>query len=466
MKVNDKEKDMNKDFIIGSIKKMFNENMIEFFVLKNNLKGSKYQMWWATFFEGTGLTEEGSKLFQQMIENILESPEISEIATREEVISYLQSTLTELIKIKKEDRLKFIIKEGNSIVKKLISLRENVELIFPILNLELKVRSLRLGNVNIFHFSNYQLQKQLKYRKQLMNNNPYFIEKPSEIKDLMKQYKELLIKEYHNKVCAKIDFNKSPKKNYEDSIQEIQTALACLKLFSDHIHVRNSCQFGLEGSIVKMGALECLIKLKNGSSWKTYGGLIGYINKFTIDHDFIKNANSKGLMILKSILVKNKKNEIEKRILNSIFWYAKSYDVSLAKYQKNQNDKKKDDRLNILTHEIGEKFLKLIICLESLLLFKDFKEDKKEYLKQRGSFILLCTKKDEEKIQRIIDKSYIIRNDIVHQGYVNVNYRQLIELDYLVKKMITNLIKNYKKWNINTNTDLYKWFEKKRLSAI
>ena len=212
MKVNDKEKDMNKDFIIGSIKKMFNENMIEFFVLKNNLKGSKYQMWWATFFEGTGLTEEGSKLFQQMIENILESPEISEIATREEVISYLQSTLTELIKIKKEDRLKFIIKEGNSIVKKLISLRENVELIFPILNLELKVRSLRLGNVNIFHFSNYQLQKQLKYRKQLMNNNPYFIEKPSEIKDLMKQYKELLIKEYHNKVCAKIDFNKSPKK--------------------------------------------------------------------------------------------------------------------------------------------------------------------------------------------------------------------------------------------------------------
>lgn len=171
-------------------------------------------------------------------------------------------------------------------------------------------------------------------------------------------------------------------------------------------------------------------------------------------------------MILKSILVKNKKNEIEKRILNSIFWYAKSYDVSLAKYQKNKKDKNKDDQLNILTHEIGEKFLKLIICLESLLLFNNFKEDKKEYLKQRSSFLLLCTKKDEERIQDFIEESYNIRNNIVHQGYVNVTYSQLIDLDFLVKTMIINLIKNYKKWNINTNTSLYKWFETKRLSAI
>ncbi len=332
LKVNDKEKDMNKDFIIGSIKKMFNENMIESFILKDNLKGFKYQMWWATFWEGTGLNEQGSNLFNKVVENILGSPEISEIVTHEEVISYLQSTLTDLIKIRTEDRLKFIIKEGNSIEKNLNSLRENVELIFPILNLELKVRSLQLGNVKIFNFTNYQFQKVLKSIKNLMVNNPYYKDNPNEIKNWMQEYKERLDKKFHNNVCAIIDFNKSPKRNYEDSIQKIQTALACLKLFSDHMHVRNNCQFGLEGTIVKMGALECLIKLKNGSRWKTDDGLIGYINKFTINHNFIKNANSKGLMILKSILVQTNKKEIEKRILNSVFWYAKSYDVSLAKY--------------------------------------------------------------------------------------------------------------------------------------
>ncbi|NQV17491.1 MAG: hypothetical protein HQ534_03000 [Armatimonadetes bacterium] len=457
---------MNKNFIIGKIKKMFNENMIESFILKDNLKGSKYKMWWATLLEGTGLTEEGSKLFYKVVENILESPEIREIVTHEEVISYLQSTLTELIKIKKEDRLKFIIKEGNSIEKKLISLRKNVEVIFPILNLKLNRRSLQIGNVKIFNFTNYQLQKVLKSIKNLMVNNPYYKDNPNEIKNWTQKYKEILDEKFHNNVCAIIDFNKSPKRNYEDSIQKIQTALACLKLFSNHMHVRNNCQFGLEGTIVKMGALECLLKLKNGSSWKTDGGLIGYNNKFTIDHDFIKKANSKGLKILKSILVKNKKNEIEKRILNSIFWYAKSFDVSLAKYQKNKKDKNKEDQLNILSHEIGEKFLKLIICLESLLLFNEFKEDKKEYLKQRSSSLLLCTKKDKKRIQEIIDKSYNIRNDIVHQGYVNVTYSQLIDLDFLVKTMIINMIMNYKKWNISSNKDLYKWFEKKRLSAI
>lgn len=257
---------MNKNFIIGRIKKIFDENMIESFVLKDNLKGSKYQMWWATFFEGTGLTKEGSVLFRKLVENILESPKINEIVTHEEVISYLKSTLTDLIKIRTEDRLKFIIKEGNSIEKNLNSLRENVELIFPILNLELKVRSLQLGNVKILNFTNYQLQKVLKSIKNLMVNNPYYKDNPNEIKNGMQEYKERLYEKFHNNVCAIIDFNKSPKRNYEDSIQKIQTALACLKLFSDHIHVRNNCQFGLEGTIVKMGALECLIKLKNGSS--------------------------------------------------------------------------------------------------------------------------------------------------------------------------------------------------------
>ena len=134
-------------------------------------------------------------------------------------------------------------------------------------------------------------------------------------------------------------------------------------------------------------------------------------------------------------------------------------------YHKNI-DKNYDKQLNILSHCIGEKFLKLVICLESLLLFNEFNENKKEYLKQRSYFLLLCSKNDEKDIKDFIDKSYNIRNNIVHQGYVNVDYSQLIELDYYVKRMIINLIKNYKKWNFETNLDLYKWFEKRRLDNL
>ena len=159
-------------------------------------------------------------------------------------------------------------------------------------------------------------------------------------------------------------------------------------------------------------------------------------------------------------------NEIEKRILNSISWYAKSFDVSLAQHQQNRNAQYKNNQLNMFSHEIGEKFLKLVTCLESLLLFNEFKEDKKKYLKQRSYFLFLCTKNDEKYIQDFIDESYNIRNNIVHQGYVNVDYSQLIELDYYVKRMIINLIKNYKKWSLETNIDLYKWFEKRRLDNL
>ena len=80
-----------------------------------------------------------------------------------------------------------------------------------------------------------------------------------------------------------------------------------------------------------------------------------------------------------------------------------SFDVFLADYHKNI-DKNCDKQLNILSHSIGEKFLKLVICLESLLLFNEFNENKKEYLKQRSYFLFLCTKNDEKNIQDFIDE--------------------------------------------------------------
>ena len=456
---------MNKDFIIGSIKKLFDKKMIESFILKDNLKDNKYHMWWANFFEGTGLTKEGYLLFHKLIENILNSHKISEIVTREEVISNLQSTLSELLTIENNVRLKSIIKEVNSIETNLNSLKENIELIFPILNLKLNRRFMQIGNVKIFNFTNYHLQKVLNTIKHLMVNNPHYKDNPNEIKSWMESHKKGLQNKYFNEVCAIVDSDRSPKKNYENAIKQIEISLACLKLFSNNIHIGNNCQFGLVGSILKRDKIECFISNKNQKGHRTDGGFVGYIYSFDIDDEFIKKAKTDGLVILNKILKKSKINEIEKRILNSISWYAKSFDVFLANYHKNI-DKNYDKQLNILSHSIGEKFLKLVICLESLLLFNEFNENKKEYLKQRSYFLLLCSKNDEKDIKDFIDKSYNIRNNIVHQGYVNVDYSQLIELDYYVKRMIINLIKNYKKWNFETNLDLYKWFEKRRLDNL
>lgn len=456
---------MDNNFIIGSIKKIFDENMIKSFILKDNLKDNKYHMWWATFFEGTGLTKEGYLLFHKVIGNILNSHKISEIVTRKEVISNLQSTLSELLKTEKNVRQQLIIKEVKSIESKLNSLKENVELIFPILNLKLNRRSLQIGNVKIFNFTHYQLQKVLKSIKHLMVNNPHYKDNPNEIKSWMKSHKMGLQNKYFNKVCAIFDSDRSPKKNYENAIKQIEISLACLKLFITNIHIGNNCQFGLVGSILKRDKIECFISNKNQKGHRTDGGFVGYVYSFDIDDEFIKKAKINGLGILNKILMKPKMNEIEKRILNSINWYAKSFDVFLADYHKNI-DKNCEKQLNILSHSIGEKFLKLVICLESLLLFQEFKENKKDSLKARSVFLLLCATKDEKNIHKFVGESYNIRNDIVHQGYVNVDYSQLIELDYLVKKMIINLIKNYEKWNLKTNLDLYKWFEKKRLENL
>ena len=456
---------MNKNFIIGTIKKIFDENMIEFFKLADNDRDNKYPIWWAFMFKATGLNEQGSDLFNKVVENILESHEINEIVTRDEVMSYLRSTLTELLTIENNVRLKSIIKEVRSIESKLNSLKENVELIFPIINLKLNRRFIQLGNIKIFNFTNYQLQKVLNSIKHLMVNNPHYKDNPNEIKSWMESHKKGLQNKYFNKVCAIVDSDKSPKKNYENAIKQIEISLACLKLFSNTIHIGNNCQFGLVGSILKRDKIECFISNKNQKGHRTDGGFVGYAYSFDIDDEFIKKAKINGLIILNQILKKSKINEIEKRILNSISWYAKSVDVFLADYHKNI-DKNCDKQLNILSHSIGEKFLKLVICLESLLLFNEFNENKKEYLQQRSYFLFLCTKNDEKDIQDFIDESYNIRNNIVHQGYVNVDYSQLIELDYYVKRMIINLIKNYKKWNLETNMYLYKWFEKRRLNAL
>ena len=456
---------MNKDFMIGKIKKMFNEKMIESYSIINQFHNDRFPMSWGAI-ERVGLTIEGSIVFNELVDDIMKSKKIRRCVNRKEINSYLKTILSRLLELDKVKLLKEIIKEVNSIEKNLISLKENVEMIFPILNLKLNRRYLIIGNVKIFNFSSYQLKRELKFRKQLMINNPHYKDEPNEIHGWMKHFKESFEKEYLNKVCVKVDSYNSPKKNYEDVIKKIEISLACIKLFSNHIHIGNNCQFGLVGSVVKGDMLGCLIKYKDGKGCKTDGGFVGYVYSFDIDDEFINKANIDGLRILDRILKKSERNEIENRILNFIYWYAKSYDVSLVEYQKNKKNHIKDVQLNILSHEIGEKFLKLVICLESLLLFRGFNENKKKYLKQRSSFLLLCTKKDKKGIQKFIEESYNIRNKIVHEGYVDLSYSQLIQLDFYVKTMIKNLIKNYKRWNINSNIDLYKWFEKKRLSSI
>jgi len=109
--------------------------------------------------------------------------------------------------------------------------------------------------------------------------------------------------------------------------------------------------------------------------------------------------------------------ELTKKIVMSIHWYGLGV-----------KDKKEVDR-----------FVKLVVALESLLLGKKDRL-KKQSLADRVAFILGRDKKTREDMYELVDRMYSIRGDIVHEGKYDVSEEDTLTLIALVRTLIFAMI--------------------------
>ena len=109
--------------------------------------------------------------------------------------------------------------------------------------------------------------------------------------------------------------------------------------------------------------------------------------------------------------------KLKLKILRAIHWYGLGV-----------KDKREIDR-----------FVKLIVALESLLLRKKDRL-KKHLLAERAAFILGKDKKEREEIYQIVDRLYSIRSEIVHEGKDEFTETDTLTLVHLVRNLIFALI--------------------------
>lgn len=137
---------------------------------------------------------------------------------------------------------------------------------------------------------------------------------------------------------------------------------------------------------------------------------------FPFDRSQLDFLRKNGFTNFSKIMAKPDPSELEAKILSSLHWYG----------------------LAIKDEQNVDKFVKLVIALESLLL--DNKDPaKKILLADRAAFLLGKVSKERQEIYNSVYKAYSLRGDIVHEGRYDLPIKEIIELREILWCLIIKL---------------------------
>jgi len=185
---------------------------------------------------------------------------------------------------------------------------------------------------------------------------------------------------------------KDENKGLQIAIERFQEAIDLLRFLGAF-----SYQPNLKRPIALKGEMSLqervFIMLSDIDSWKIYFQHHSY--PFKLDNNQLTTYKELGLAYLSSILEKNpeQRYEIENRLINAIHWVSEAM------------------------QEISDtaRFLKLCICLESLLCGRD-EEAFGTTIGERLAFLLSSIKEERQVIFRKTKKIYFVRSKIAHEG--------------------------------------------------
>jgi len=158
------------------------------------------------------------------------------------------------------------------------------------------------------------------------------------------------------------------------------------------------------------------------------------------------------------ILSRSDKNEFEDLLITAIYWFGESTNIPLFMNVKRNGKSEKME-----SFRENERFLKLFIALESLLIFG--KEGITNNISERAAFLLGKNYKERKDIKAEIRDLYKKRSDIVHHGKCkNMTKKDIDILQTIVQKIILHLLKNKNKLNFESIDDFKLYFDKLKYS--
>lgn len=434
---------------------------------EEKLRAQEFQRKYSKIWSRRGITvfleRDENIIFNEIIKEIFSNTKIHHNFSWKDVEKAVQDIITRALKEPRKKREEKIRNEVDSFFQ---SFSRNINdwiFIIPIENLKLSIRQLKINEVIFYRFTRYRANKYMEMIRSNLDRNKYYSNKENIKRALINDIKKLFVVKLVNNTCVEIQVKGTLDRARQKALRKLDIVLSFLKLFVPVDNSSLKSYFGPYGDIVPSNIRSILGYKSDKTEFHPRTERTGYLFPHDLDKEKIKSMKELGLNIILGIERKDNKADLEKRLLNSILWYSKAFDIPVVREVKDATSRPGSSTQSEENEffSLGDKFLKLIVALECLLIFG--RENKRDNISKRSSYILTDSYDERVKKQRYFKKAYDIRSKIVHEGGYIVSQEETLKLMNYVQCIIIRFIRFKNRWKIKTNEDFYQWLEKNRL---
>ena len=358
--------------------------------------------------EGTHIvffTVEEHKSYLKFIDVLLSVEKIKMSFSKNFIKNSLTDILHQLLQSKKNELDKVITKQISSLEEKLSGEINNEWLIiFPLENIRITDNELKniSASFKIASSTIYRFNQEEKER----------IEKLFGIK-----FGDTTHIQLNNKICIETRvFSGDIEKVEEIGYLEIDEAINFLRLFIPWLKV------DVEGRLSRKATFIKAINLRTKQIHTcSFGGGEPITNQYYINQGLYEYLDKNGLSLLNKIYENNDSNNYANKIKTAIHWFGSAV----------------KDRLD------RDKFLKLIICLETLLKKNNETNEITKTISERLSLLLGIDFNHRKDIFKDMKDLYRIRSAIVHGGKKDVEEDKLNLLIEYAASSIVKILNKY-----------------------
>jgi len=348
------------------------------------------------------LDEEAIRLLSELVQNIFEKrPAFHELFTESHIKDRLIDVIFSCKAVPTSNLDAVLLKEIKKALRKLGRKRETWVFLVPIINLKMiGIKKFSIGEVNF-----YQLNlKTLKYLESK------FKLKIGHDKSPKNRLSQVMDKQTNVLSVVRATAGEIGKAK-EIAFFKVESGLNILRLYGPNLNI------GIQrGFITELSMENVYYKNMNTKSWGSslHSPLPLHLSECLIDRTKLGWMKKKGkLKMFNSLLRGACSTDLAPKIAMSIHWYGLAI-----------KDKYEVDR-----------YIKLVVALESLLLGSDDRS-KKQTLADRAAFILGKGKDGRKDISELVKKIYSIRSKIVHEGKVKLFESDTLILISLIRHLI------------------------------
>ena len=353
-------------------------------------------------------------------------------------VVYIEDRINRLIslslKLPSEKRSEFFITEIKKLSQDLRKTIKEWTILVPIDNLKLE-KKCSIGDVIFYPSDNKKnFNRIIELLTGILKDNPHYTEEQKKI--IIDQQLDILRKSANDLIVtfAEVKTKGIIEIAQMEAMKKIRMSLNIARLYNLPSDNANMIYMGICGEVIRPNVRYIMRYESEISNINPIFERTGFIFPFEFTENRLKFMMKNGYKDLIDIFTTEKQTDFQKRLLTTIYWYGEAINTETYIDVK-ENLESKTDFKHLQYFNLNQKFLKLMIALESILIF-DENEPITNNIAERTAFLLYDTYEERKDIKNKIKNLYSKRSSIVHHGKSSLSLTELDELNWLVQKTI------------------------------